>query len=948
MDVKINGNLGIQTQSEYAKKAADNARSLGETKTGRRAVLERSVSTYGRIADICYNKVQLNESDEQKDIANFKRESSMLECIDILKESVTPEDYSQLEAWGLIPDEDNPEAFVSVYERIQIELAAYCDDYDISGLNVNKEKLKTVLDSPAMANAVSKANDIASEVSVLSDDTKKFMMINGIEPTIENVYKAIHSGNFGKSTEALSDEQWNQLSGQVEEFFSINGIEINSENLNSAKWMISSELPLTVDNFDKLSALNKVDFSSKDYMDSLKENISYTIYFGGDGMNTDITGSSFDMVKVHEAVSTVKSAMDQDVDYIIKNNKKLNIENLKLRIEERKKEQASQNDKDNIEDTYTQKNKVLVEARAILTAGSLFMMQKAGISISYTEITVMIDMSHGANASYADSVFALDNYLPADDERKLLTHTIEVMSGFKSLPIGVAASIYNQTIEYTPQAVYDEGQLLAARYKLASITYEAVGTEVRSDLGDSIIKAFRNLDELLTACGIDVNDKNRRAARVLSYNSMEITPENIEAMADITTELDELTKNLTPRAAMYLIRNGINPLQTNITELNGMLADMNAKLYDGNPDERYSEYLWKLEKNKSITKEERDAYVQMYRIIEHVKRQDGRAAGAVVKADLDMTLSNLYTAVKTRQTGSIDKKIDEATGLFDGAYADDVLARYFENAVNIIQDKELHYEYMYERFKDKLDSMKDLKTMSESEFMRYISGTEGISIGTIYSVMASLDKNLYKKLSDFKDEKINDSVKRISDTWQNNNEQDIDDTTLEQELVEDYEELKNSLSSKTPADTLDGALAKTDMSYVVNFMAKQAKNRSYYIPMEINGETTMIHMTIKNGENQEKGRISVYTDTEEGKISVLMCANGQGYETLAATDSIELKSKLETLLSAGAKVVYSKRIMDGMWNETVIADDENHNDNVDFGELVRQAKSFIHNVLRKL
>ena len=79
-----------------------------------------------------------------------------------------------------------------------------------------------------------------------------------------------------------------------------------------------------------------------------------------------------------------------------------------------------------------------------------------------------------------------------------------------------------------------------------------------------------------------------------------------------------------------------------------------------------------------------------------------------------------------------------------------------------------------------------------------------------------------------------------------------------------------------------------------------------------------------------------------------MCANGQGYETLAATDSIELKSKLETLLSSDAKVVYTKKIMDGMWDETVIADTENHNDNVEFGELVRQAKSFIHNVLKKL
>ena len=951
MSITINANL--QLQNEYMQRAAENISSEGSTgragKSDRKAVLERNVSTFGRIADICYDKNDVYENEAEQTINSYYKEASMTECIDILKNSVTPEDYSQLEAWGLIPDEDNPEAFVTVYERIQIELAACCDDYDISSLNISADKMKSVLGSTAMANAVAKANDIAAQTATLSDDAKKYIMGNELEPTLENVYKALHSGVSGSAKASLGDEQWQQLKGQVESFFDTNGIEANSENLESARWIIAQDLPLTVDNFNKLSGLNEVDFGDEAYMADLEQNIAYTIYFGGDGMTTDVTGEPFDMEKVHEAVETVQSAMDEDVDYIIKNNKKLNIENLKLRIEERKKEQQNAESDSSTQD-YTQKNRVLAEARAILTAGSLFMIQKAGVNISYTEITVMVDMTHANNTAYAEQLFALDEYTPADEEREILARTVEVMSGFPSLPVGVAASLYEGTIEYTAEAVYEEGQLMAAKFRMASMTYEAVGTEVRSDLGDSITKAFRNIDDLLTACGVDVNDENRRAARILGYNSIEITEESVEAINDITKDLDNLTQNLTPRAAVYLIRNGINPLNTDIRELNDMLVKLNEEQGFANEDEKYSEYLWKLEKNKNITKEERDAYIQLYRIITSINRQDGSAAGAVSKAGQEMTLSNLYTAVKTRHTGSVDKKVDDNTGLFDGTYSEDALTKYMENTVSMMSDDELHKEYVYERMQEKLNSIEQMATMSEQEFMRFISGVEGISVNTIYSAMAAGDRQFYKKLMSLDDENVAEVADKISDTWQqdgNETDKATDDVSLEKQITDTYNELNEAVAVENAETTYDKAIARTDMRKVVSFMTGQAKNRSYYIPMEISGDTTMVHLTIRQGKESEKGRISIYAETEQGKISVLMYRREEDYEILAATDSEEIKEKLKELCNTEetGNVVVTDKIYDGMWNDTVT---DSGREEVSYGELVRQAKSFIHNVLKKV
>ncbi len=40
-------------------------------------------------------------------------------------------------------------------------------------------------------------------------------------------------------------------------------------------------------------------------------------------------------------------------------------------------------------------------------------------------------------------------------------------------------------------------------------------TAPRKDMGDSIQKAFRNVDDILEDLGLETNDSNRRAVRIL-------------------------------------------------------------------------------------------------------------------------------------------------------------------------------------------------------------------------------------------------------------------------------------------------------------------------------------------------------------------------------------------------------------------------------------------------
>ena len=119
--------------------------------------------------------------------------------------------------------------------------------------------------------------------------------------------------------------------------------------------------------------------------------------------------------------------------------------------------------------------------------------------------------------------------------------------------------------------------LCSKRVDLDEADYEAVGTEVRPDLGDSIKKAFNNVDALIEEAGLSPDDENRRAVRILGYSGMEINEENIGRIKEADNRVNSMIESLTPKNVLRLIRENINPLNMNIDELNEKLASYEAE-----------------------------------------------------------------------------------------------------------------------------------------------------------------------------------------------------------------------------------------------------------------------------------------------------------------------------------------------------------------------------------
>ena len=142
---------------------------------------------------------------------------------------------------------------------------------------------------------------------------------------------------------------------------------------------------------------------------------------------------------------------------------------------------------------------------------------------------------------------------------------------------------------------------------MAAEAYEPLMTAPRQDMGDSIQKAFRNVDSQLEALGLELSEANRRAVRILGYNSIPLSQKNINEMKFYDAQVRGLVEQLQPQVTVELIRRGINPLEGSLQQVSAAAESINREL-GVSAEERFSEYLVKLDRKHELSAEERDAY----------------------------------------------------------------------------------------------------------------------------------------------------------------------------------------------------------------------------------------------------------------------------------------------------------------------------------------------------
>ncbi|MGN0326226.1 MAG: DUF6240 domain-containing protein [Lachnospiraceae bacterium] len=612
----------------------------------------------------------------------------------VMASTMSEEDFAELSKEGYDPGQMEPKEMVTIVDEIKAKMAAsgtvvtgYNDDLDrellkeITGSEVQAQEILEAFrkyDIPATkenAEAAKAAMDMAQQLPEISDGMKKYLLENHLTPTIENLYKAAYSGSmdagvqnrgyFAETTGGYYGRKADQvdiseLQNSMEKVIRDAGFEVTEEALQDAEWMVASGLPLTAESFVRLERINETD---------VKEAAMAVARALQDGRTAKAADLSSQESLLEQAVRIKEEAAaisDQAVDQVVADGEKLDLAHLS---------EAEQTFEKNINDPAAEgavlARRQMEEVRLLMSVQVNYHLLKQGISIDTTELSTLVEELKQAEQEIQNVLFGRSDRVEdaaAGERNALLNETLGKVRAIPGMPASVLGELLKEhgtafSKNVSVNMVYETGAARQAAYEAVSEKYETLMTAPRADYGDSIRKAFRNVDDILQDMNLEITESNRRAVRILGYNSMEITGENIQAVKTAYMSVSRVVEKMTPAAALELIREGSNPLHLSMEELESRLVKR-----ESSPEEemeKYSRYLYRLEQNHEITAEEKESYIGIYRLLHQIEKRDGAAIGSLLQQGAEINFKNLLTAVRSHNKGRLDVTVDDGFGALE-------------------------------------------------------------------------------------------------------------------------------------------------------------------------------------------------------------------------------------------------------------------------------------------
>lgn len=850
-------------------------------------------------------------------------------------------DAVKLDEDGFNLTDATPDDMVNIVEKIKIELAMHSDDYVNYGTAVSKDKIESVTGSAATAASVEsrmQGADIAvndesvaevkgtleksKELKPLSENTKNYMVANGIEPSIAGIYQAQAAASssisadgvtIGRCADAISDADFEALRPGIEKIIASAGLEVNDKTLADARAFIDAQIPVTKENLEYKAQLDSIDIDmiqadSEELLNKIFDNMK----LGGKAENTLVTGSPVDDIRT--ALDTINRAEYSDVANVVSKGETFTIASLKLEMDARSfrieysaatvstGNSEVRNQASDVQQAADKAYDTLVTARVLMSANASIYLVKNNISILTTpidELNSMLMEYEQADEMYEEAQIAYTDVLEA---RKTLNEIVRN-------PARVFASMFDKMNE----------------------TYEAVGTQIRGDLGDSLKKAVQgSADDIIRELGLEGTDEDKEAIKVLAANNMDMTKENVEIVKSVNAMINNLIKNMKPETVLNMIKDGVNPMNASIEEVNEYLTEANDKASKDN-EEKFSKFLYKLDRTNGITKEQRKQFIGIYQMMNIFTRDAGVAAGALIKQGAEVTMNNLMTAYNSRKHYDMEAVIDENTGMAEVSGIANYYSALFmangglvtpntlKNVDNSSGIGEQSVEMFIEQLEDNYDAAAEEQYYEEylkeqqaavqagADILRQIRNADTeINSGNIQAVKAFLESGQFPDIRGVKTTRdyARDSIEKIG-------HKEKLSLMYEEMKDETEEELQEVLSKAGDLDTqidvnyegfLDLRLKDRTIGYIKNL----ALRHDYRIPyITDSGSTGMLKLTLVQ-DDDNKGRISVnMLSSVLGKVSVEAKADRESLgmyivsDTAVSDEGSQLLEDMEENLKEG-------------------------------------------------
>ena len=430
----------------------------------------------------------------------------------------------------------------------------------------------------------------------------------------------------------------------------------------------------------------------------------------------------------------------------------------------------------------------------------------------------------------------------------------------------------------------------------ALLSYETLLTEPRRDLGDSMKKAFANVDDILVDLGYEKTYENERAVRILAYNRIDIIPENLERVREADRRVNRVIHKMTPAATLQMIRDGINPITTDMEDLEQYFDGQ-----DSQPEkemETYSRYLYGLEKNKDITPEEREAYIGVYRLLRQIEKSDGAVIGSVLKSHSELNFRQLLTAARTAKRAGMNILVDESFGELKEVIQS---GRNIDEQLDFIEKQWIHEEAeetrqragsLSEKVSEQIlidtlnrlelpatfSYMETLAVMSDSanplfDYLRKQSGhaakpsdgnaTSGKTAGEESLLEGSVPEGTASEAAEAD----------FLETWTQNFREAMQDPKTMQKAYESFsDEVTKQLQKVMYREDQTSVDIKAirSASLQMHVASRYAEEETYDIPAELESGLTAIRLTIRHKEGQW-GQADVTLSTEVlGKVQIFL------------------------------------------------------------------------------
>ena len=873
----------------------------------------------------------------------------------VLAETTSPEDYKKMQEEGFSLDDTTSNKIVTVTDKIKAQLAKAGVDISAFGDDLDFEQLAQITGSPELAaqiadslreadlpltddnfKQIAETVDMADSLSSLDDGAVKYLIDNQLEPTVQNIYFARHSASAGYMPAEQQDIS--SFLPQVKNVIASAGLEVNDDTIATSKWMLENDIPLTKENLTYAQALRQTELTTS--AENVAALAAEAVSEGKSAQDAVILSGYTWMEQAQNAVDTVENATDEDLVYIVEKGLPLTLDSLREAATNR----VSGSTVQDADGNYTQKGQQLLtarrqleEIRLAMTAEANYRLLKQGISIDTEPLVKLVEQLKDQENEYYRNLLMSEGVDATKEQVELFGEVDKKVTDMRYVPAYVLGM--KDADVSTINGVHEAGTELKTSFEKASRQYETLMTAPRADLGDSIQKAFRNVDDILNDLGMELTDENRRAVRILGYNSIDITQDSVLTMKAADEEVQRVFKNMTPAVVTQMIKRGINPLEMDFTSLNQEAESIKSEELGGEDNRKFSEYLWKMEQNHEISEEERSSYIGIYRLIRQVENTDGAAIGALIQQGAPLTMKNLLTAVRSEKRSSkmdysVDYNFEGVSGTSKGSSITDQIEAAYQN--NCLKDaSEL---LTPERAKVLFEQDMEWENMTPEELKAVLTQAgeqaDESSIDANYAKeqlaqleqAANADESIYRILDKYD---IPNTVSNVlamesmlnqrnqmfrkifgSSTSDHNGDDQVDAEDIEaikQELLEEFGEAVSEPADMAVAQEKLGELAENVMKTMINsdhvtsldvrdmkMLSAQlsvnsilAKEEQYAVPVMVNDELMNVSVKIVRGVDK-KGIVDIMMESElRGKIAATFQAKEDGIHGLIATDSEE-------------------------------------------------------------